>query len=248
MLKVFIVDDEPLARDELIYLLEKSNQVEIAGQAENMEMTLQKLQSMDIDVIFLDIQLGEDSGIKIANKLNQLEYQPMIVFATAYDDYAIKAFELNAVDYLLKPFDEKRVEQTIQKLVKRISSDKPKITIPTRNHAILSNQVEKLAITMDEKIVLVNVNDLLFIEANDGKTVIATAKERYTVHDSLVTFERKLEHSPVIRVHRAFLVNINSIVEIEPWFNSTYNLILLDGAKVPVSRTYTKELKQLLGI
>lgn len=248
LLKVFIVDDEPLARDELIYLLKKSNQVEIAGQADNVEMALQKLHDMDIDVVFLDIQLGEDSGIKIANELNQLEYPPMIVFATAYDDYAIKAFELNAVDYLLKPFDENRVKQTIQKLEKRISIDQPKITFPSRKQALLSNPVDKLAITMDEKIVLVNVNDILFIEAAEGKTMIATTRDRYTANDSLVTFERKLESSSVVRVHRAFLVNINSIVEIEPWFNSTYNLILLGGARVPVSRTYTKELKQLLGI
>lgn len=247
LLKVFVVDDEPLARDELIYLLKRSKHVEIAGQADSFETALEKLQDMDIDVIFLDIQLGDESGIEIAKKLNQLEYPPLIVFATAYDDYALKAFELNAVDYLLKPFDEKRVQQTIEKLLKRTSRNEPKITLPSDKSAFLSDLAEKLAITADDKIVLVNVNDILYIQANEGKTNIVTTRQRYFVNDSLVTFERKLEHSPVIRVHRAFLVNINNIIEIEPWFNSTYNLILSNSEKVPVSRTYVKELKQLLG-
>jgi two-component system response regulator LytT len=248
LLKAFIVDDEPLARDELIFLLKRSKQVEIAGQADSVEMAIEKLQNVDIDAIFLDIQLGEDSGIDIANKLNQLEYPPMIVFATAYDDYALRAFELNAVDYLLKPFDEKRVQQTIEKLSTRISSKEPKITLTSRKHAFLSDRAEKLAITAEEKIVLVNVNEILFIEAKDGKTIISTTKQRHIVHDSLVTLERRLENSSIIRVHRAFLVNINSIIEIEPWFNSTYNLTLINDERVPVSRTYVKELKQLLGI
>lgn len=247
LLTAFIVDDEPLARDELIYLLKRSKQVEIAGQADSIETAFEKLQDMDIDVIFLDIQLGEQSGIDMAKKLNQLEYPPMIVFATAYDDYALKAFELNAVDYLLKPFDEKRVQRTIEKLVKRINNTEPKITLPSRKQATLADQLEKLAITVDEKIVLVNVNDILYIQANEGKTTVVTAKQHYPVHDPLITFEKKLEQSSIIRVHRAFLVNINSIAEIEPWFNSTYNLILSNGEKVPVSRTYVKELKQLLG-
>ncbi|WP_018665184.1 LytR/AlgR family response regulator transcription factor [Heyndrickxia acidiproducens] len=247
MLTAFIVDDEPLARDELIYLLKRSKQVEIAGQAESIETAFDKLKDMDVDVIFLDIQLGEESGINIAKKLNQLGDPPMIVFATAYDEYALKAFELNALDYLLKPFDEKRVQQTIEKLVKQINGTEQRFKFPSGVQAILANQPEKLALTVDEKIVLINVNDILYIQANDGKTMVATTKNKYYVHDSLVTFERKLEQSSIIRVHRAFLVNINSIVEIEPWFNSTYNLILVNNEKVPVSRTYVKELKQLLG-
>lgn len=248
LLKVFIVDDEPLARDELIYLLKRSKQVEIAGEADSIDMALEKLQNLDIDVAFLDIQLGEERGIDIADKLNQLEYPPMIVFATAYDDYALKAFELNAVDYILKPFDEKRVQQTIEKLEKRMNSHGPKITVAAGRHEIFSNRAEKLAITVDEKIVLVNVKDILYIEASDGKTILVTTKKKFTVHDTLVTFERRLENSPVIRIHRAYLVNINSIMEIVPWFNSTYNLVLINDEKVPVSRTYIKELKQLLGI
>jgi two-component system, LytTR family, response regulator LytT len=247
LLKAFIIDDEPLARDELAYLLKRSKQVEIVGQADSLETALEKLQNLDIDVIFLDIQLGDQSGIDIVNKLNELEYPPMIVFATAYDDYALKAFELNAADYLLKPFEEKRVLHTIEKLVKLTSSHESPISLASRHNTGLSELAEKIAITVDEKIILVNVKDILYIGTNEGKTIVATNKEKYVVNDSLVTFERKLKNFSIIRVHRAFIVNINGIREIEPWFNSTYNLIMTNGEKIPVSRTYTKELKQLLG-
>ena len=246
VLKVFTVDDEPLARDELAYLLKRSKQVEIAGEADSVEAALEKMVDLDIDVIFLDIQLADESGIEIANRMNQLEYPPLIVFATAYDEYALKAFELNAADYILKPFDEKRVQQTIEKLYKLASNKKQKISLPSRQHSYPNERAEKLAVSVDEKIVLVNINEILYVATQEGKTMIATEKQKYWVSDSLVTFERKLHHTPIIRVHRAYLVSIDAIVEIEPWFNSTYNLIMKDGEKVPVSRTYTKDLKQLL--
>jgi two-component system response regulator LytT len=247
LLKAFIVDDEPLARDELAYLLRRSKQVEIVGQADNFETALEKLQYLDIDVIFLDIQLGNDSGIEIANKLNELEYPPLIVFATAYDEYALKAFELNAADYVLKPFEEKRVLHTIDKLVKLISPHEPSISLASRQNTGLSELAAKMAITVDEKIVILNVKDILYIGTNEGKTIIVTNKDKYVVSDTLVTCERKLKNFAIIRVHRAFIVNINSIKEIEPWFNSTCNLIMTNGEKVPVSRTHIKKLKQLLG-
>ncbi|MDQ1147494.1 two-component system response regulator LytT [Bacillus sp. SORGH_AS 510] len=245
LLRAFIVDDEPLARDELGYLLKRSKQVELAGEAGGVDEALDKMDNLDIDVVFLDIQLADESGMEIASRINKLEYPPLIVFATAYDEYALKAFELNAADYILKPFDEKRVHQTIEKLLKLLGSKEPNIPMPSKT-GLLSN-TEKLAVTVDEKIILVNVNDILYISTNEGKTIIVTEKQKYVVNEPLVTFERKLQNSQMIRVHRSYLVNLNSIIEIEPWFNSTYNLIMVDGEKVPVSRTYTKELKQLLG-
>ncbi|MBV7506308.1 LytTR family transcriptional regulator DNA-binding domain-containing protein [Bacillus sp. sid0103] len=247
MLKAFIVDDEPLARDELAYLLKRSKQIEIVGESDCVENALEKISDLDPDVIFLDIQLADESGIEIAAFVNNLDHPPLIVFATAFDEFALKAFELNAVDYILKPFDEKRVLQTIEKLSKLIENKKQAIPFSTQKHNVINERSEKLAITIDEKIIIVNIGDILYIGTNEGKTVIATESARYAVSDSLVTFERKLQYSSIIRVHRAYLVNIDAIVEIVPWFNSTYNVIMKDGEKIPVSRTYTKDLKQLLG-
>jgi len=247
LLKAFVVDDEPLARDELVYLLKRSKQIEIVGESDGVESALEKISNLDLDVIFLDIQLADESGIEIAAHINRLDHPPFIVFATAFDEYALQAFELNAVDYILKPFEEKRVLQTIEKLYKLIENHKQAIPIFTQRQNFGNEWPEKLAITIDEKIVIVNISDIHYIGTNEGKTVIAIENTKYSVSDSLVTFERKLKHSSIIRVHRAYLVNVDAIVEIEPWFNSTYNLIMKDGEKVPVSRTYTKELKQLLG-
>lgn len=247
LLKAFIVDDEPLARDELAYLLKRSKQIEVVGESDCIESSLEKINTLNLDVIFLDIQLADESGLELAALVNELEHPPLLVFATAFDEYALKAFELNAVDYILKPFDEKRVLQTIDRLYKLKENKKPAIPFSARKNNYANERSEKLAITIDEKIVIVNIADVLYIGTNEGKTVIVTEKTKYSVSDSLVTFERKLQHSSIIRVHRAYLVSVDAIVEIEPWFNSTYNLIMKDGEKVPVSRTYTKELKQLLG-
>jgi two-component system, LytTR family, response regulator LytT len=247
LLKAFIVDDEPLARDELAYLLKRSKQIEVVGESDCIESSLVKINNLNLDVIFLDIQLADESGIELAALVNQLNYPPLIVFATAFDEYALKAFELNAVDYILKPFDEKRVLQTINRLYKLIENKKPTISFSAIKNNFANERSEKLAITIDEKIVIVNISDIIYIGTNEGKTIIATEKTKYSVSESLVTFERKLQHSSIIRVHRAYLVSVDAIVEIEPWFNSTYNLIMKGGEKVPVSRTYTKELKQLLG-
>lgn len=241
-----MVDDEPLARDELGYLLRQSKLVDVIGEAESIDDTLKFIKKNAADVIFIDIQLAEESGLDLARQLLQLEPCPMVVFATAYDEFALKAFELNAVDYILKPYEEERIWKTIGKLQK-LQESKNHIS-PIRNPvARLTERTEKLAITFEERIVLLNINEINYVGTIDGKTVVVTNTHKYQISEPLVTIEKKIEHSSFIRVHRAFLVNINKIVEIEPWFHSTYNLMMEDGSKVPVSRTFTKDLKQILG-
>ncbi|AIE59056.1 LytR/AlgR family response regulator transcription factor [Bacillus methanolicus] len=247
MLKVFIVDDEPLARDELAYLLRRTKEADIVGEADNVASALEQIKSIEADVIFLDIQLADESGMEIAQKLIELDHRPEIVFATAYDDYALKAFDLNAADYILKPFDEIRVQQTIEKLNKLFKKREGEQEFQNKAKVFNVDLTNKLAVNVDNKIVLINIKDILYLCSIEGKTVIKTNDKKYQVAEPLVTFERKLQNNPIIRVHRAYLVNLNAITEIEPWFHSTYNLIMQDGAKVPVSRTYTKELKELLG-
>lgn len=242
MIKAFIVEDEPLARDELIYLLKKSKQVEIVGEAQQMDEAIEKIYQTEMDVIFLDVQLSShEQGIRLAEKLMEIDRRPEIVFATAYDDYALKAFELNAIDYILKPFDEERVLQTVEKISKRLEAQQEK------KQQFHYKQEGKIPITMDGRIFLINLKDILYIEFNDGKTIITCRDQKYELKESLITLERKLQQTQIMRVHRAYLANLNEIVEIQPWFNSTYHLIMKDGTSIPVSRTYTKELKKRLG-
>lgn len=245
MIKALVVDDEPLARDELIYLLLRTKKVEVVGEADGVESVLDALNHCEIDVIFLDIQLADENGLNLAKRLLELDKCPAIVFATAYDEFALKAFELQAIDYILKPFDEKRVQKTIDKIAKLIEKNESKPHVSRKN--FLPELTEKLAITVDDRIILIDTREILYFGTDEGKTVIATINQKFYVADPLVSFERKLHNSTIIRVHRAFLVNLNRIVEIQPWFHSTYNLIMEDGETVPVSRTYIKKLKTLIG-
>ncbi|MEH6943179.1 LytR/AlgR family response regulator transcription factor [Bacillus sp. JJ722] len=246
MLRAFIVDDEPLARDELTYLLNRCKAIEIVGEADNVTDAIEQLPYMDADVIFLDIQLAEESGLDLAERLQSMVDRPEIVFATAYDEYALKAFELSAFDYILKPFDENRVHQTILKLKKTIESKRGYgITEEGKKEG---HSIEKLAVNLEDRIALVNVKDILYLSSEEGKTIIATSTMKYETTESLVAFERKLMYTSLFRVHRGFLVNLDQVKELQPWFHSTYNLIMQDGASVPVSRTYTKELKKRIGL
>ncbi|GAA0404732.1 LytTR family DNA-binding domain-containing protein [Paenibacillus motobuensis] len=245
MLKAFIVDDEPLARDELKYLLLRSKQVEIVGEADCKEDALEQISSLRPDVVFLDIELAEDNGLELAKQLLTLNPTPVIVFATAYDEYALKSFELNAVDYILKPFNEKRIQQTLEKVHKmhRVPDENSPAT-PSSKPA---TPFGKIAVLIEERIVLIDCQEIAYLGSCEGKCAIKTLEREYKVCDSLTMLEKKLNLDQFIRVHRGFIVNIDHISEIQPWFNSTYNLIMKEGSSIPVSRTYVKDLKNLLG-
>ncbi|WP_312095803.1 LytTR family transcriptional regulator DNA-binding domain-containing protein [Niallia sp.] len=245
MIKALIVEDEPLARDELSYLLKRSNKIEIVGECDCLEMALNIIDELEIDVIFLDIELGEENGMSIAEKLKTKENAPEIVFATAYDEYALRAFEVNAIDYLLKPFEEERINQTIIKLVKMRDRKWNEGQVIKTSHAPLHNN--KLAVTTNEKIKIIDIDKIIYISAQNGKTLLVTDEEELIVTFTLSQLEQKLLNSSIMKVHRSYLVNKEKIREIEPWFNSTYLLCMNSGEKVPLSRNFTKEIKQLFG-
>lgn len=248
MLRVLVVDDEMLARDELKYLLYRTKEVDIIDEADSIETAVEKMLDFKPDIVFLDIQLSEDNGFELANRLARMKQPPAIVFATAYDQYAVKAFEVDALDYILKPFDEDRIIQTIQKYNKlRPARDADNNETVSQEHKENKN-ANKLALSVEESIVLLPVKDIVFAGLVDGKVAVRTLTRTCFTNDTLVVLEKKLTFSSFFRVHRSFIVNLDHILELQPWFNSTYTLIMKDGSKVPVSRTYAKELKQKLGI
>lgn len=246
MLRVYVVDDEPLARDEMKYLLHRSKQVEILGESDCLEDAIADISELRPDLVFLDIELAEENGLSLAKQLEALDLTPApaIVFATAYDEYALKAFELNAVDYILKPYDENRIEKTLEKIKKM---QKIGNQINPVNPALKNDRNGKIAVNLDERIILLTYADIVYLESSEGKCTIKTLEQEYKVNEALVALEKKLSKGPFLRVHRSFIVNLDHINEIQPWFNSTYNLIMKDRSEVPVSRTYVKELKHLLG-
>lgn len=227
MLKVLVVDDEMLARDELKYLLERTKEVEIIGEADCVEDALEGLMKNKPDIVFLDIQLSDDNGFEIANILKKMKNPPAIVFATAYDRYALQAFEVDALDYILKPFDEERIVQTLKKYKTKQSQIEMKQEI---KGADVTAEMHKLALPIEESIVLVNIEDIVYVGLMDGKVTVKAVRETYVTHDTLVILEKKLPQASFMRVHRSFIANINHITEIQPWFNSTYNLIMKEGS------------------
>jgi two-component system response regulator LytT len=249
MLKAVIVDDEPLARDELGHLLRRTGRVQVVGEADRLEQAVEQISSSRPDVVFLDIQLDHESGLEIARGLmtKHDEHQPAIVFATAYDEYALQAFDLNAADYILKPFEEERVRQMVEKITAMAGIRQPSAGTASVDAARCAERKDRLAITVDDRILLLSVSQILYMVYEEGRTIIATKDQVYRVNESLTSLERRLGKTTIARVHRAYLVNLDCVTEIEPWFHSTCNLILNNGASVPVSRTYMKELKQLLG-
>ncbi|MDP1420555.1 LytTR family transcriptional regulator DNA-binding domain-containing protein [Peribacillus simplex] len=248
MMKAFIVEDEPLARDELKYLLKRSRQVEVVGEAEGIEDAMKDISRLKPELVFLDIELAEGNGLHLAKQLAELDPAPSLIFATAYDEFALQAFELYAFDYLLKPFNEKRIRQTLEKLMKQrqIGEDESRSAAPPASRTAVE-QTGKLPVVIDDRIVLIDRDNILFIGHMDGKTIIKTEENEYKIGDPLIVLEKKLDKRSFLRVHRGFIVNVIHISEIQPWFNSTYNLIMSDGSNIPVSRTYVKELKQLIG-
>jgi two-component system, LytTR family, response regulator LytT len=244
MLMAYIVEDEPLAREELKYLLIKSQQIEIVGEADCLLDAVNDITRWKPDLVFLDIDLAEDSGLDLAKQLLTLNPTPAIVFATAYDEYAVQAFELNALDYILKPFDEERIQKTLEKIkrIRQVGDQKRSLTYSPKMEGS-----GKIAILVDERIILFEQDAIVYLESFEGKCTITTMDNEYIVSETLIVLEKKLNSSQFMRIHRSYIVNMDHIVEIRPWFNSTYNLMLKDNSKVPVSRTYVKEFKQYVG-
>lgn len=257
MISVFIADDEALARDELSYLLKQYEDIDIVGEAAQGLEALEKIEALKPDVAFLDIHMPNLDGLTVAQKLIEQDPNLMIVFATAYDQHAIQAFEVNAVDYLLKPFDEERVLKTVERIRQRLENPKSVFQNGDLNATLLellkssrSPEISKLAVQNEESIILINPHDILYIYRENRDVFIQTPNEVYTTKYTLQALEEKLASYPFFRVHRSYLVNLKYVQKLVPWFNGAYTLILSDvkHTEVPVSRAYIKALKEALGI
>lgn len=238
-----IVDDEPLARNELAYLLERCEGIASVVEAESIEEALEKMLQHEIDLIFLDIHLTSESGLTLANKINQLKNPPMIIFATAYDEYAIKAFELNATDYVLKPFELPRIQDAVQKAYTRYQKERVQLQAEDKQEYL-----KTIPIQMDERIYIVKIEDIIAIAVENGITTIYTDEKEYTATEPLNAYEEKVKGHAFLRVHRSYLLNMKEILEIQPWFNHTFLVTMSNQVKIPVSRHYMKQFKEEVGL
>jgi two-component system response regulator LytT len=257
-LSAVIVDDEQLARDELAYLLKNAGEIDVVAQGKNGLEAVSLIKEHNPDMVFLDVQMPGLDGFGVIKKLLDKKVAlPKIVFATAFDQYAVKAFEVNAVDYLLKPFDKKRVAQSVQRARAQQESDGTaagRIETLMRMLESQKPQPSKLLLKALGRMLLVDQRDICYASIEDGViTVVTGGASGMEGHSNCRTLEELLDSlDPNLfwRAHRSFLVNINRIREVVPWFKSSYQLRMDDKkqTEIPVSRAQTKRLRELFGL
>ncbi len=236
MLKALVVDDEAPARSELRYLLGEAGGVEVVGEASNTIEALQLIKAIPYDVIFLDINMPGLTGVQLAEVLAGLARPPAIVFVTAHSEHAVKAFEVNAADYLVKPVELDRLKRSISKLE------------PAAEQA--PARIERIPVEKAGKKLLVSVDDILYVMAKDDYSYLYTAADRYLSTISLAQLEAKLEPVGFFRIHRRYVVNLSRVKEVVPMYGGTLLLTLTDEAatQIPVSRRRVPALKKALGL
>lgn len=260
-LTALIIDDEVLARQELQYLLEKTGGVEILGQGTNGIEAVELIRTHKPDVVFLDVQMPGLDGFAVLKKLLDRKIpMPQVVFATAFNQYAVRAFEVNAVDYLLKPFDRKRVMQTIEKAAARLTA--PVESVSDAKLDALLRLVEeqaqaprpnmgKVVVRAHSRLLLVDQREICFASIEDGTiSVVTSTVDGHSNCRTLEELADQLNPEMFWRAHRSFLVNIQHIREVVPWFKSSYQLRMDDPKKteIPVSRAQTKRLRELFNL
>jgi len=257
ILKVLVVDDEQLAREELCYQLQRIEEVEVVGQAGNGLEALTAVDRYEPHLIFLDIQMPGLTGFEVARRLLSQGAAPALVFVTAYDQHAIEAFEVNAVDYLLKPVEPTRLEQAVDRARRRIETGRPATGLPLNDQLeqivkmMAGRQVrrDQVAIKVGERFMLVQAEEIIFASLADESINIVTGQVAGTSnYRTLDDLQARLDPEVFWRVHRSHLVNINKIKEIVPWFSRNYILRMKDakGTEIPVSRAQTKRLREYL--
>ncbi|NLP17544.1 MAG: response regulator transcription factor [Firmicutes bacterium] len=253
-LKVLVVDDEAPARSELKYLLEKTGEVEVMGDAASGPEALKLIMDMQPEAVFLDIKMPGQDGFAIAEAvLAAHDEPPFFVFATAFDSYALQAFQVRAVDYILKPFQEERVAQTVQRLLSLRAAHRPG-ELARSLGALLKKIREgeepaRLPVDINDRIVLLPVEDICAAYCRDKDVLVKTKGKEYQVRSTLTELEERLG-CRFFRAHKGYLVNIDHIAEIIPWFHGSY-LLLMDDCEhmeIPVSRRRAPVLRERLGL
>lgn len=248
-----VVDDEPLARDELKYLLSAYEECQVIGEAEDGGEALQLVARLHPDVVFLDIEMRGMSGYDAARKMLAEPKPPLIVFATAYNEYAVGAFELGAIDYLLKPFVDERLAKTIERIKNLKARQEDWQEAVARVARLLEDNqqsVKKLPVEKNGAIKLLDYGDIFYGRARGGGVQVFTADDSYTFNDTMAELEERLNREGFFRVHKSFLVNLKRVEGVLPWFKGTYWLVMGDRKRtqIPVGKGQVKELKVLLGL
>lgn len=239
--RTLIIDDERLAREELKSLLKEFNEIEIVGEAQNGEEGIQKVKELNPDLIFLDVSMPEMTGFEM---LKHLENIPNVVFVTAYDQYALKAFEVNALDYVLKPVESERLEDAIKKLKERDENDFESENAPLSRKDRQLTIEDRVFIKDNEKCYFVRLGDIRMLESDGNYVKVYFGDSRPLILRSLNSFEGKLDPEVFFRANRKFIVNLQFVHKVENWFNGGLQFELTSGDKIEVSRRQAIRFKE----
>ncbi len=257
-MRAIIVEDEVPAREELEYLIATYSEIDVTDSFDDGLDVLKFLQEKETEAIFLDINIPSLDGMLLASNISKFAKKPYIIFTTAYKEHAAQAFELEAFDYILKPYDEKRIAAMLKKLEATYQRDQMESNQPNKEIIVKEQTLEeedhfdiaqRINLKKNDKIIVTNVDDIYYAEASEKVTLVYTLEGEYTMPMSISEFHSKLPQNLFFRCHRSYTVNLSKIHEIVPWFNQTYLLRLTElHAEVPVSRSKTKAFRQLMRI
>jgi two-component system, LytTR family, response regulator len=246
MSKIIIIDDEPLARSIVKEYLEKYPQLELMAECGDGFEGVKAIQQHQPDLIFLDIQMPKITGFEM---LELIEQPPAVIFTTAFDEYAIKAFEAHAIDYLLKPFNQERFDKAVNKWKEESGKSKENKTEDLLETASLSPaQSQRIVVKNGSKIKIIPVHDIFYLEAADDYVKIHTAEGYFLKNKTMNHFEQALDGQQFVRSHRSYIVNVQQITRIDPYEKDNHVAVLRSGSKVPVSRGGYGKLKAVLGL
>jgi len=250
-IRTLIADDEALARNFIRRMLKDDHDVEILGECSNGKETVAMIRKENPDLVFLDVQMPEMDGFAVLEAIG-IESLPEIIFATAYEQYAIRAFELHALDYLLKPFDQTRFKEAIKHAKERfrfLRQNDGRMQISALLDSIKNKPqyLERLVIKAGGRITFLRTDEIDWIEADDKYVHLHTSKARPMVRQTLTAMEAQLDPAKFRRVHRSAIVNVERIAELQPLFSGEYSILLQDGTKLTLSRNYKDKLFDLLG-
>jgi len=249
-IRVLLVDDEPLAREMLREMLQGDSAVEIVKECVNGLEALDAIRTYTPEVIFLDVQMPELGGFEVLEALGK--QIPHIIFVTAYDQYAVRAFEVNALDYLLKPFDQERFDISWQRARSQIMHDRNGGT-DQRILALLEEMkagnkyLERLVIKSGGRIYFLETTEISWIEAEGNYVSVHSGKKSHLLRETISSLELQLDPKKFVRIHRSSIVSLAHVLELQPWFHGEYRVILQDGTQLTLSRNYRDKLQEALG-
>ncbi|MGR9047706.1 LytR/AlgR family response regulator transcription factor [Halobacillus faecis] len=234
---VIIVDDERFSREELNFLLKPYESIEVVGEAGSGDEAVMQTLKLQPDVLFLDVEMPKMDGMAVAKAVQELKKVPEIVFATAYPDFAVEAFRQKAIDYLLKPFDEEQLSETVERIEKKLKPAEERTVSPP----------SKLAVEVEDTIEYLDPSEIMYVHREDRVTKIVGKQKVYETRDALKDVEQRLQGFSFFRIHKSYLVNLDYVHRLTPWFNGAYQLELQGTEeKLSVSRNYVKELRKKL--